>query len=487
MIIPPEKIFMMEDHDRAYGVWKERGVRAGTLVHVDAHIDFGWIPEMDFDEIGSPDADPRGPGGEGPLLNPFLKTRKKMVNIGNYICPAMREGLVGKFYWVVPDETWRSRRGVKYIVEHLQRLLAIKRYASGKFEIHPNCIRTSVFDKEVIACSLGSLERIEGPVLLDIDVDFMITRFIWDDLDPARTPWIFPEGLYERLAPKINDIEALTISYSVEGGFTPLRFKYLGDELRMLYGEDPVAEKRKVMKCKRDALLQERNGKYPEAVALYEDALKMDDRDASIYFNLSLCYQSPTMADMKKAGSFYREAVRLDKTYSTRFNNYGILYLQRGEFRKAEEYFRRLLKIDDTRAAALGGLGHIALHRKKYAEALSLFEDCLCLDGKYLGAGMGAAIAHFKSGSLDKARALFLELDVASPGDPEVSWWLGCIAEKTGEPPEAIEYYKRSVMLGGEGAAVHLRLSRLCLARGLYFRAFEELKRFFQAIRGMLS
>lgn len=482
-MISPEKITMMEDHDEALRAWKARGVRSGTLVHVDAHIDFGWIPEMDFDEIGSAGIDPRRPDGEGPLLNPFISSRKKMVNIGNYICPALRDGLVDKFYWVVPDESWRSARGKRHIVKYLRRLLSIKQYASGRIEYYPRHMRACIFGKEVIVCSLDGLKRIDAPALLDIDVDFMVTKHIWNDLDPARAPWISSGELYERLGRKIGDIEALTISYSVEGGFTPLRFKYLGDELRMLYAGTALPGKREVMKLKKDALLMWNKGRYKEAAAIYDTALGIDGQDASLCFNLSLCYQSGPAADTKKAADFYREAVSLDKTYSTRFNNHGILLLQRGEFRKAGESFERVLQFDGMKAAALCGLGHAALGRKKYGEALALFKECLGVDAGYFGARFGAAIANFKSGRLEEARALFLGLNKNTPEDPEISWWLGRIAEKDGEYPAAIDHYKRSVMLGREEAAAHLRLSRLYVKTGLYFRVFEELGRAVKLMR----
>ncbi len=480
----PKHIVMMEDHDKAYQAWKELGVRAGTLVHVDAHIDFGWIPEMDLDEIGSSGGDPCDKAAGQPLLNPFIKTRKKMVHIGNFICPAMRDGLVDTFYWVVPDESWRSRRGIKHIVKHMRQILAVKQYAPGALEFHPDHIRCRVFDKEVIVCGLEGLDRIDKPVLLDIDVDFMLTRSIWDDLNPERAPWIFPDKLCNELAPKINDIEALTVSYSVEGGFTPLRFKYFGDELRMLYGGDVTAAKQRVMDLKRAALPLERDGKYKEAAALYEDAMKIDGTDASLYFNLSILYSNGPAADMEKARSFYRQAVSRDKTYRTRFNNHGILYLHRRDLKHAEEEFRKLSQLDDMSAVALNGLGHVALHKKKYTQARSFFSDCLSIDNSYPEARLGSGITHFKTGALEEARTLLLEIDSSTPGDPEVSWWLGRIAEKKREGLSAIDHYKRSIMLGGEAPAVHLRLSRIYIMKGLYYRAFEELARFFQALKG---
>ena len=40
MKMPPEKL--IEDHDEAYFFWKKLGLKSKTLVHLDAHIDFGF-------------------------------------------------------------------------------------------------------------------------------------------------------------------------------------------------------------------------------------------------------------------------------------------------------------------------------------------------------------------------------------------------------------------------------------------------------------
>jgi tetratricopeptide (TPR) repeat protein len=476
--VTPKDIVMMEDHDRAYHAWKERGVAAGTLVHVDAHIDFGWIPEADFDEI-SPD----GQGLRAPLLNPFIRTRKKMVDIGNYICPAIKDGMVKKFYWIVPDESWRDRRGFGHIVNYMKGLRKIKRYAGGALEVRSDHIRCGILGREVIVCSLEGLERIDEPVLLDIDVDFMLTPRIWDDLSPGRVPWISSEELFERLGAKINNVDVLTIAYSVEGGFTPLRFKYLGDELKSLFMNNASEEARKGMRCKIDALLHEKAKRTKEAILAYEEALKIDSRDASACFNLSILHAGYPAEDIERASYYYREAVRRDKTYATAFNNYGILYRQRKKWARAKAEYIKFLKIDKREPSALNGLGHIALAKRRYAEAGGFFDHCLSINNTHLDARSGKGIACFRRGELAEAEALFSGLTRDIPDSPEIYWWLGRIAERKRDMPLAIDHYKRAVMLGGDGPLAHIRLLRLYMAKGLYFMAREELGRLVKMAR----
>lgn len=470
---------MMEDHDKAYQAWKDRGVFAKTLVHVDAHIDFGWIPEVDLDEIGGDGKVP----GDGQLINPFVKSKKKMVDIGNYICPAIREGMVKKFYWVVPDASFRNARGRRHIIRHLKRLLAIKKYSGGKLEFHSGRICCRIYGIELIVCGLEDLGQIDEPVLLDIDVDFMLTELIWDDLNPERLPWILPEELYEKLTAKIDKIDVLTIAYSVEGGFTPLRFKYLGDELRYLFEGGRPAGPQGAAYYKRKAVFFEKDKKPADAARAYEEALKTGGSDASVFFNLSLLYSYEAVGQAEKSAVFYRKALEADESYATCYNNYGILYLRYNRLKRAEAEYKKFLRVSGGNAAVYDGLGVIALARGRYAQAQEFFNRCLTVDKNHPGARLGLGIVCFKTARLSEAESLFLGLEKDYPDDAEVCWWLGRIAQKSGNASCAIDRYKDAVMRGGDGPFIHFILARLYMKRGFFFRAFEELIRVFQAFR----
>ncbi len=482
-VMRPKAITMMEDHDKAYHAWQERDIRDRILVHVDAHIDFGWIPEIDLDEIGSGGLDLSKSSKENPLLNPFLKPRRKMVNIGNYICPAIREGMVKKFYWVVPDTSFRSARGLRYIIKQLKQILKIKKYAGGKLLRYADHLSCRILGRELIVCSLENLERIEEPVLLDIDVDFMLTQYIWDDLNPKRWPWIFPEELFEKLVSKINAIDVLSIAYSVEGGFTPLKFKYLGDELRLLFEDGLSVDSRQMMLYKRKALFFEKEKNREDAVAVYKQALILDNSDASVYFNLFLLYLDGVSADLEKARYFYNQAIRRDRSYSTVYNNYGIMYLRFNRLKKAETEYKKFLRVNEFDAAVLNGLGHICLAQRRYTTAQEFFGQCLAARKDYPEARLGKGIVSYKQGRLKEAEELFVDFKKDYSDEAEAYWWLGCIAQKRGQVFLAIENYKHTVLRGGEGPLVHLRLARLYLTKSFYYRALEELKRSFRVLR----
>ncbi|MBI5873378.1 MAG: UPF0489 family protein [Candidatus Omnitrophica bacterium] len=412
------EILNIEDHDQAYYAWKQRGLKGRTLVHIDAHMDFGRIPDMDLEEIAKVEGRQEMEHllSRQPAWNPYSKKKEKMVHIGNYIYPAMRDGIVDKFYWVVPDPSWRTRRGRNRIKRNIN------------------------WNKDTIVSSLESLKTIEEPVLLDIDVDFMLTPFIWKDQGQDRTPWIFPQELVKQLNDKKIVFDIATISYSVNGGYTPLRFKYLGDELK----------------------------------SLLEGRQDYRQSEASVCFNSCLTYLNSRPPDLSKAQELYQKAVMADKTYGCAYNNYGIIFQEFGKLNEAKREYSRFLQLDQANIYALTGLGFISLWQKKYPDAQAFFQRALKVKPDHEAAIFGEGILKFKAGEFREAEERFLKVYVEIP---QALWWLACIAQREGRLGEVINYYKKAALAGEDGPLLHGRLALFYLKKRNFLRFAEEMHR----------
>lgn len=460
----------MEDHDRALSAWQRAGVRQSVLVHVDAHIDFGWIPGTDLDEI-----DPRSPQ---PMLNPLITPRRRMLTIGNYIYPAIKQGIVKKFYWVVPEPTFSSLRGRRYILKQLQRLSRCGDSAAPA--VRSGVIRCRLAGCDLVVCTPGSLEVIGEPVLLDIDVDFLLTPQVCNDLDPHRLPWILPEELWKMLSARIAEVQLLTIAYSVEGGYTPLRFKYLGDELAQLSrGKQSVTAA-----LKRQALAFERRRQWEQAYAAYRRAAEIDPHDASLAYTLCALFLERGAGDRVTAAADYRRALTLDRTYATSYNNRGILYLQQARTDRALRAYRAFLSIGGGDPSVFNGLGHIFLEKKRFAEALTWFDRCLAEEATHAAALLGKALALMQRGRGGQAAGLLEGLSRLKPDDPQSFYWLGRIYQRQRSLTAACDCFKQAVMRGWAGPGIHLRLAWLYLCRRMFLRVREEcLRAFEEALR----
>jgi hypothetical protein len=202
---PSPRILRFENHDEALRFWRESAGADRILVHIDAHHDMWWV-----------DAGQR-------------------VTIANFITPALQEGILREIYWVVPGGSWESAENRRQIFHHLHRLHEELPIRPARLEVARDHISTTLFGKPLHICSAEGLPKFGESVLLDLDVDYLLfPRVTYGTGDPhPQLPWRWPADLVQILAARGVQSDLVTIAYSIEGGYTPLRWKYLGDELEV--------------------------------------------------------------------------------------------------------------------------------------------------------------------------------------------------------------------------------------------------------------
>ena len=199
-IEPALYVSRMENHDQAYYVWRDAGVKHRVLVHIDAHHDMWWIKDQ------------------------------ATITIANFICPALKQDLVREVIWVVPDATFESATSRESVRKQLREILQNYPASSRTPVVEEHRITATVLGKKLSICALRWLPAPGESVLLDIDVDYLVIPRVCSESDRHDSlPWRWPNELLGQLRGISSDL--VTVVYSVEGGYTPLRWKYLGDEL----------------------------------------------------------------------------------------------------------------------------------------------------------------------------------------------------------------------------------------------------------------
>src|SRR2546426_4498802 len=274
---PISSVVMMEDHDGSYYAWKRAGISGRILLHIDVHIDWAWIADKDPRALLQAQSlsqvelmlEERG------LWNLNQRTNAELVHIGNYIYPALKEGIVKEFYWIVPDSFMENPTEWRHVIRQFQNLQRINPRAMKGVTIDVNRVVAEINDTKVTACSLADLPELNEPVLLDIDTDFLLRtprELVRAGTDPRRQlPWVWPDELIARLKTKGVRTDFVTIAYSVEGGFTALGYTYLADELALRL-KSPVLLRRhrQALEHKRQAACLRRKGEYGSAVSEFE-------------------------------------------------------------------------------------------------------------------------------------------------------------------------------------------------------------------------
>lgn len=433
------KVHVFDDHDRALSVWRREGVRSLDLVHVDAHSDFAFHRAKPFSQIIASAPSLRALKSQLEYTSAYLRRRRSLdaqTTIGNYIYPAMQEGIVRDFYWVVPgsDEDFdRALPRLKRFILGLQAQDAVLNASARHPALRsgPGILRTRLLSRKVTICTLSRLPRLPRPVLLDIDTDFMVNRDLAavDCLDDIgrRVCAIQPQQLAKALRVKVPRPAMVTIAYSVTGGFTPAVYKHLGDEIACVF--DPGRFSHRLRRARRAA----------EAFGVFRTRGRQCD---------------------------YLRACRLDPVYKSAYNSYGLLWLRRRRFPAAAREFRAVLRVDPAHAASLVGLGCIAQAQGNSLAALRLFAR---VRRRHLPRHLqeqllsGKAQAAYALGKDQLMVAALGALERVHPGHAETGYLLGRMHERRRRYRQAVHSYCRALRCGYVSRDVFLRLFRLFL------------------------
>ena len=483
---PIGTVIMMEDHDGAYYAWKRAGVTGRVLLHIDDHIDWNWIADRDPEDIlhaqslSQVEALLRKPG----LWN-FSKRKSdafihSFVHICNYIYPALREGIVREFYWIVPDVATLTPMKLRGFVRIFQDMQRVNPRRIKHISLENNRVVAEIDGRRVTTCSLSALPDIEEPVLLDIDTDFLMRdsdEVCRSGENPWRQlPWSWPDELVQRLRDKRVRTDFATIAYSVEGGFTPLPYKYLGDELALRLKHPSLPERhREVFEQKRLAAHYRHHGELKKALAAFEEAVKGLPEDASSHFNLADLYDETEAYE--KAAFRYRQAVQLDPTYATRYNNFGPIYRSLGRLQDARDEYQRVLRWDPQNADAHYGLAETLAQEGKWDDAISHYRTVIALRPAHAGAHRGLGSALMKCERWKEAITQCRHCLALKPHDGFTYFLLGEALLQQRRWDETLEAFRAALRCGFRTVGTYRRLGNLYLRKRKFHKALKQYRK----------
>jgi tetratricopeptide (TPR) repeat protein len=464
---PAVGIHLMENHDEAYQIWSRAGVRHRVLVHIDAHDDVVWAAD------------------------------EASINIASYICPALKEGIVREVFWVIPDETWKTPKSIKSVMQRLKRIM--KKYPGDQQSptYAKNQISSSILGKPLRVCPVGLLPPFGEPVLLDIDVDYLVISQACQRREQhTALPWRWPDDLVARLQAAGLESDLITVAYSVEGGYTPLKWKYLGDELaRRLRGESQHRSEIRGMELIRQASLAAYQGDEPGAETLYLEARELLPGCAAPSFHLAHLYAD--RREERQAQEFYQEALARDPSFRTPYNSAGMEYYAHGRLPEAKKEYQRTLIMEPQDPYAHLGLGKIAARRHKWQEAETWCKKSLSMNDKIVdthrllgkvlsrqGRRQEAIAAYERSLKLTLVGQKPLKAPILSnpeehslldPDHFRVHLLLARLYAREGMVDTAIVGYRMGIALGGDGVLPHWHLACLYARKRHWQQSCKEI------------
>ena len=474
--VPGPTVRVVEDHDEAYYVWKAAGVQQRVLLHFDAHIDFAWIAPSPDTLLEQPRlADVFSTLHRTPFWTLSGKTEEERTHLGNYIHQAI---------WVYPEDLDRAKqtRAVRSILESLAAT------APQLFQLFrptdTGCYEGRIYGKRFHALpySAFSKQAFEEEVLLDIDLDFFIVRSLHSRHYPhadVRTPsfWLSPADFVAGLRASGLRYEFVTLAYSVEEGYTPLRLKFLGTELATRLARSLSDDEERGFRVLRDLFSTDVPPHPTIAVQTLEEELSRSPGSAALHFNLAMLLLE--LNDIPRAAAHYVNAIEADPSYRTRYNHAGPVLLDQGLAREASTSYERMKRLDPDHPYYRLFDFESLVTKGAWAQALALGIELSQNWAEDPALRLGLADCYFHLRRYEDAwRELGRYRPPATGGlhhDIRHAWVKARVAEALNRLEEAVACYHALIRHGMHSPGLHWALARLYLRKRNSYKARRHL------------
>ncbi|NQX44394.1 hypothetical protein HQN87_03530 [Paenibacillus tritici] len=198
------KVYQIDNHDEAYQIWMDNGIHNAVLFHIDAHKD-------------------------------FITEKCEYITIGNFLNYAWDKGLINTIVWIIPTPSFLCANILAQLIEEMEVNFTLVDQSKRMLKFVMNSHRVN----EVIITTMPNISFVEEslssdiPVLVDIDIDYFVNPYVHRTYsnDYPNSFWTKSESVYQAIQSLVSKCDLITIAKSIYGGYTPLLFSFISDQL----------------------------------------------------------------------------------------------------------------------------------------------------------------------------------------------------------------------------------------------------------------
>lgn len=220
------KALVFEEHSSVLPRWWSERARARTVVYLDAHLDLQYVNAGRIRRLAQCTSAEQVAALEKP--HDLCPDGEYGYSLENFLYPAARLGLLGRLIWVAPPHVRTAY--ADQVIGQLRRMDGLMPEELASFKRVDGGFEGRLLGLDITLCDFRHLERLALPAdaVIDIDVDYFVKV-------PGDEPWIDPREVFDVLRALPLATEHMTVSRSVSSGFTPLRYRFVGDYLAALW------------------------------------------------------------------------------------------------------------------------------------------------------------------------------------------------------------------------------------------------------------
>ena len=200
-------------------------------------------------------------------------------------------------------------------------------------------------------------------------------------------------------------------------------------------------------------------GRAAEAVEHFEQVVRIEPDIAEAHNNLGAALAQAGM--IEEAITQYAQALQIRPDYAEAHYNLGSALLQVGQNQEAIEQLEQALRIKPDYADAHCNLGVALVGLGKPQEAMGHWEQALQIKPDYADAHNNLGIALAQAGRIPEAIKHWEHALQVKPDFAEAHFYLGLALEEMGRTPEAIEHYQQALKFRPDFTPAKSALARL--------------------------
>ena len=228
----------------------------------------------------------------------------------------------------------------------------------------------------------------------------------------------------------------------------------------------------------RRALALEQAGRTDDAVAEYQEAIRLKPHHVSARHNLGVICAKQDKLDL--AVAHYRRALEADPNAPDVHNDLGIALQRGGRRDQALQHYREALQIDPDYADAHVNVGQLLVEQGQIDAGIDHFRNALALNSRHREAHQNLGLALARRKDFAGAAEQFRQVTLIDP-NWAVGWrFLGNALLSGGRAEESIEPYRKALAIQPDYAEAH---DNLAVALATLGRTDEAMFHFSEAIR----
>jgi tetratricopeptide (TPR) repeat protein len=144
-----------------------------------------------------------------------------------------------------------------------------------------------------------------------------------------------------------------------------------------------------------------RKADYDRAIQDYDEAIRLNPNNADAFSNRGAAYAGK--GDYDRAIEDYDEAARLNPIHANALYGRGNAYRRKGDFDRAIQDYDEAIRLNPNNASAFSNRGIAYSHKREYARAIQNYDEAIRLNPSYLNAFYNRGNAYRRNGDYERA------------------------------------------------------------------------------------